>query len=1063
MKKIVTSGILVLAAAMAVGAWWFATRRPRVAFAVPPPPAPAPAGVPKDRQVLLANRTLWVGERKRAFPASFAQTQKPTARGTLPYAVVCEAPVTGAVRERAEKLGVRVVRFLPSNALLVEADAAGLEKLEDDALFAAAFEITPVDKIQRALAERIAAGEETPEVTVLALSQADRNALRKDVEAAGGELLQGRLLGPCSLKARVSAGFVLELLGRGEVTWVEGCSRPKLLNDVAATPAAMNATPVWQGVGGVKGLTGEGQIVSTSDSGVDTGNPATMHADLRDNVVWMKTALDSNCGYDANGHGTHTAGSIVGTGAASDGQIKGIAHGAKLQAWFCWGGGRLRMPQTYDYLFRPAAHDGRVASIHSASWGGNDTPGAYDVDCENCDEWLWNHPDFLFVVAAGNDGGTATVNTPATAKNCLAVGAVENARTSAPGYQNGWPATNAACIAGFSSCGPCKDGRVKPDVVAPGSGIASTRAKSGTYEFGTYEPNDRYAYNCGTSMATPLVAGAAAVVRQWLEEAAGFGDPAKPPTAAAMKAVLMGGATDVSKEPGTNVDAPAPNSREGWGRVNLGEALAPTNRSVKVYDRVPFIDGGESAYLVTTTNAAPLDVQLAWIDYPGSASLKASASQLVNDLDLEVTAVVDGEERRWLGNGGADRDSLNPAECVRIANAPAATYRIAVRGSKVAYDHVEGGAAALYVRGAFDAAAVAGDVETLTVETDFLDGVAASNRTAASSLAWGEHAMPSNAALRLSCNAYAYETNFCGTRVARHVCTGWTGTGSVPAHGTTNFVDVAITNDSTIVWHWADEPTDYLFTCIAALRGAYERNYGGYVPHYPVWEESWVPANAKFTIAVPEEAPCGSRTDFSGWYLPPGAAAEVGNLRQVRDAEFRLGGVFYSRTDEDVGSWCCSANGQAWSAVEITMDEGCDLQFCYFMTNETTASGLPCWWHHWHFTFDESSAHAAPGNEATGDPDGDGFPNAAECADETDPWNGMSFRFTFDECSPTNFAWTGSTNCKFVIERATKVGDGADWSGVWTNAAARASVTNVLEVGDWARGGGYFRLRALPK
>ncbi|MCQ2389721.1 MAG: S8 family serine peptidase, partial [Kiritimatiellae bacterium] len=757
-------GILVLAAAMAVGAWWFATRRPRVVFAVPPPPAPAPVGVPKDRQVLLANRTLWVGERKRAFPARFAQTQKPTARGTLPYAVVCEAPVTGAVRERAEGLGVRVVRFLPSNALLVEADAAGLRKLEGDALFAAAFEITPVDKIQRALAERIAAGEETPEVTVLALSQADRNALRKDVEAAGGELLQGRLLGPCSLKARVSADFVLELLGRGEVTWVEGCARPKLLNDVAATPAAMNATPVWAGVGGVPGFTGAGQIVSTSDSGVDTGYPATMHADLRENVVWMKKSLDSNYGHDANGHGTHTAGSIVGTGAASDGQIKGIAHGAKLQAWFCLGDdGGLWTPQEYDDLFRPAAHDGRVASIHSASWGDNRTPGVYDAECENCDEWLWRHPDFLFVVAAGNDGQDAFVNTPATAKNCLTVGAVENARTAAPGYTNGWPAANPARIAGYSSRGPCKDGRIKPDLVAPGSGIVSTRAASGTYEFGTYEPNDRYAYNCGTSMATPLVAGAAAVVRQWLEEVAGFGDPAKPPTAAAMKAVLMGGATDVFSEPGTNVATPAPNNREGWGRVNLGETLAPSNRAVKVYDRVPFIDGGESAYLVTTTNAAPLDVQLAWIDYPGSASAKASAPHLVNDLDLEVTAVTDGEEIRWFGNGGAGRDALNPAECVRIANAPATTYRIVVRGRKVAYDHAQGGAAALYVRGAFDAAAVAGDGKTLTVATDFTAGAAASNRTAAASLDWGAHAVPANAAMRLSCNAYAYETNFCGT------------------------------------------------------------------------------------------------------------------------------------------------------------------------------------------------------------------------------------------------------------------------------------------------------------
>ena len=641
--------------------------------------------------VRLANRTVELGA-SSPFPKLFAQHQTPSARGTLSYLLICADPVSKAAREQVAACGARVLGVVSARALLVETDEASLAKIAANGTFAGACELMPPDKVSAELA----AADGEVDVTLVPLAEADVAAVSNAVVAVGGRILAmpaGRV------RAHLPAGQVGALAARGDVQWIERFVPARLLNDVAVNAGLLNVRKAWAAP---HGLTGAGQLVTISDSGLDTGNPDTVMADFAGRIRAIVRARTTASTRDLFGHGTHTAGSLAGDGALSSGQFRGVAHGAGLWVWAVVDSGGGIDFQSYGQLFS-TGDPAQPAFIHSASWGA--VTHAYDSESVEIDQWLWEHPDVLVVFAAGNgwldDAGYFTNNvdaitSQAAAKNVLSVGATENYRPELTSYRS--YADNSSQMFSQSSCGPMPDGRIKPDLCAPGTMILSTRTTQVAYSkvvgWKSYAANTNYTYYSGTSMATPLVAGCAALVRQWLVERRGFAGT--PPTAALMKAILTGGAHDLFGTAGTNVMQAAPNGQEGWGRVDLGETLYPSNRSVRLVDRIPYAAGTERVWSVETTRAAPLDVQLVWIDYPATLG---SARGLVNDLDLVVSDRVTGTV--WWGNGVMGGDRTNNVEGVRIASAPAGTYDVHVRGVTVPYDSTEGGAAALYMRGAF--------------------------------------------------------------------------------------------------------------------------------------------------------------------------------------------------------------------------------------------------------------------------------------------------------------------------------------------------------------------------
>ncbi|PZG54542.1 serine protease [Spongiactinospora gelatinilytica] len=274
------------------------------------------------------------------------------------------------------------------------------------------------------------------------------------------------------------------------------------------------------------GFDGAGTTVAVLDSGVDAGHP-----DLAGRIAGQRDFTGIGTG-DQYGHGTHVAAILGGSGQGSAGARKGVAPGARLlDGRVLDGGGMGFASWVIDGMeWAAGEQDADVVnlSLGFAEPGGPVTEAVGD---------LTRRYGTLFVVAAGNSGCQACVGSPGDAPEALTVGAVDREDGSA----------------GFSSFGPVGMQRaVKPDVTAPGVGIVAARAR-GT---GLGEPVDAtYTRISGTSMATPHVAGAAALLRQ-----------VRPGiTAAELKSLLMGTAKPAA---GISVD------KQGTGRIDVAGALA---------------------------------------------------------------------------------------------------------------------------------------------------------------------------------------------------------------------------------------------------------------------------------------------------------------------------------------------------------------------------------------------------------------------------------------------------------------------------------------------------------
>jgi serine protease AprX len=372
------------------------------------------------------------------------------------------------------------------------------------------------------------------------------------------------------------------------------------------------------------GVNGTGVIIANVDGGIYHTHP--------DLVARMAACTGTTCGGSASSaHGTHTAAIMAGDGAsnvratASTGSFLrglGVAPGAKLveqrySPFYTQAGGMLLL-MTQSVRNR--------AVISGNSWGPAGSPRGYDGDTRQVDVGVRDaDPDapgdqpLAYVLSFMNgNGGTQSQGSPDEAKNVFTIGSTKG-QTSAT--------VQLAAINDLSSNtahGPALDGRRIPAMVAPGCSIDSANSATG------------HGLMCGTSMASPQVAGASALFVQYYRNRFSV-DPSPALTKAAFTAVAQNLVGKLDADGGTL--ATAPDSKQGWGRMLIDPVLRPA-QAVQYVDQTHVFNNTGESWTRTFTAAdptKPVRVMLVWTDAPGHG-LGGTTPAWNNNLDLRVTA-----------------------------------------------------------------------------------------------------------------------------------------------------------------------------------------------------------------------------------------------------------------------------------------------------------------------------------------------------------------------------------------------------------------------------------------
>ena len=642
-----------------------------------------------ERKIMLRNEVINTsGPKRQAMRAASA----PRTSGL--YLIQLENDLPADWRAQLAALNVTLARPVPQDAFVVELNETNLSAVESLTFIHWVGPYRAEHKTHvnlQALARQ--AEDRRVRVTALlspsaslretALLQRRFSHLTRYSKTPAGRILEGE----------ISSRRLQSLTESRAVLWIEPAAEPKLFDALAGTIIAGENESLGLSIHDL-GFDGEGVTVAVADSGLNLGEGEEMHPDLEGRVeafFYYGNLLDAS---DEHSHGTHVTGIIAGDGAAGETDEMGYLYGLGIapksrivvQRLFDGLGG-YEAPDSMAALTTDAVRAG--AEIGSNSWG-EDTQGRYDIFAMEFDalvrdadpETPGDQP-YILEFSAGNSGpNERTIGSPAVAKNVIATGASQNERYDFLIY------AGMDGIADFSSRGPCEDGRIKPDVSAPGTWIASLQSAGAGDENAWMPISPLYQYQGGTSQAGPQVSGAAAVFVQYYRSL----HNGATPSPALVKAALINSATDMDNSISPNEGGTTfiPNNDEGWGRVDL-TALIGSERGFDFTDQTSLLRTGQTfeKRLFLASSEIPLKITLAYTDVPG---FPPAIPALVNDLDLEVISpsgilyrgnqFIDGESVP----NAPSVDSINNVEGVHVEFPEPGEYLIRVVGRKVIED-----------------------------------------------------------------------------------------------------------------------------------------------------------------------------------------------------------------------------------------------------------------------------------------------------------------------------------------------------------------------------------------
>jgi uncharacterized repeat protein (TIGR01451 family) len=684
-------------------------------------------------------------------------------------------PIKSEWRAALEQNGVQIVHYIPENAYLVYGDAASLAKVQAWATsvnyvqwegeFTGDLKIhsraRPVD--ERGNPRLI--GTDTFTIQMIADADANPATLRLIDRLKLTEVIsESDLLQYHNITVSLPAALLDDIAAQPDVVSIQPYFEPKKNDERQDQILAGNLSGNFPSGPGYlawlasKGFSqtqfnASGFAVDMSDSGIDNGTTAPGHfglyrtgnSSLASRVIYNRLEGRPNRPgstlQGCDGHGTLNSHIVAGYDDLSGFphvDAGGYHYGLGVCPFVKVGSSVIFDPDSftrpnYSTLQSDAYNNG--ARISNNSWGA-DVAGAYNTDSQSYDKLVRDsqtsvagNQQMVIVFAAGNAGPNAqTVDSPGSAKNVITVGAAENVRSMTPANGGNSAAGNDGCgiadsgadnandIISFSGRGPCADGRMKPDIVAPGThitggvaqnspppspsgtgsaiscfsatGVCGSSSSGGTGNANNFFPLSEqfYTVSSGTSHSTPAIAGACALIRQYF-----INNGMTPPTPAMTKAYLIN-STRYLTGAAANDNLWSPN--QGMGELNLGMAFDGVSRIMRDQVAADIVTGAGQTRTFTGVVAdsiKPFRVTLAWTDAFGSTAGNAYN----NNLDLTVT--IGGNTYKGnVFNGqfsttGGSADGKNNLESVFLPAGASGPFTVTITAANIVSDGIVNG------------------------------------------------------------------------------------------------------------------------------------------------------------------------------------------------------------------------------------------------------------------------------------------------------------------------------------------------------------------------------------